>query len=77
MQWAPSSYSTARGQSRVLIDLQDRPAVMIRRGPALLDLTLVIRMDGEVSSVFRTHRSRALRRAMSIFGGGSVGGGRG
>jgi hypothetical protein len=50
---------------------------MIRRGPALLDLTLVIRMDGEVSSVFRTHRSRALRRAMSIFGGGSVGGGRG
>jgi hypothetical protein len=66
--WVPSRSSRDRGQDRVLIDREDRPALRVERGPALLDVTLIVSTADGMTRAFRMHQSRALRKALSAFG---------
>ena len=67
--WVPSAYSREHGQDRVQIDREEQPALRYERGPALLDLTLVVSTGDGVTRAFRMHQSRALREALAAFQG--------
>ena len=69
--WLPSKWASNRGYGRLEIGRDRRPQIEISGGPALLDLTVIVMLPGGDRWTFRTHRSRALRRAISGYEGSS------
>lgn len=63
--WLPGRHARNRGYESIEIGRDRRPQVELVGGPALLDLTLTVIVPGGDRWVFRTHRSRGLRRALS------------
>ena len=66
--WVPSAYSRKRGEETISISGEDRPAITLRSGPALFDLTVAVTTGNGPERCFRTHQSRHLRRALSKIG---------
>lgn len=63
--WLPSKWAIDRGYGMLEIGRDRQPRIEVLGGPALLDLTVTVILPGGDQWIFRTHRSRALRRALS------------
>jgi hypothetical protein len=65
VSWMPSSYSLKHGLRQVDVPASEEPVIKLRRGPAVMDLTLTVKPVDEDEHRFVTRRSRRLQQALS------------